>query len=134
MPAVRLKKEEKGGVRGGCGGGLSDGFKEILANRLTPQEEEQCFTNTVYSAGGELLTSTGDTAGRWKEHSEDLLNPTVQQRQRCSVCSDAVAVLVCRGKGGAELKPKTLDLPSIYVSAITYGHELWVMTEGQDRG
>ncbi len=28
---------------------------------------KQCFTNTVYSAGGELLTSTGDVVGRWKE-------------------------------------------------------------------
>ncbi|KAI3359181.1 hypothetical protein L3Q82_002602 [Scortum barcoo] len=27
-------------------------------------------------AGGELLTSTGDIVGRWKEYFEDLLNPT----------------------------------------------------------
>ncbi|KAI3353923.1 hypothetical protein L3Q82_005124 [Scortum barcoo] len=37
--------------------------------------------NTVYSAGGELLTvelltSTGDIVGRWKKYFEDLLNPT----------------------------------------------------------
>uniref|UniRef100_A0A8C6S4J5 Reverse transcriptase domain-containing protein n=1 Tax=Neogobius melanostomus TaxID=47308 RepID=A0A8C6S4J5_9GOBI len=38
---------------------------------------KQCFTNTVYSAGGELLTSTGDVVGWWKEYFEDLLNPTV---------------------------------------------------------
>ncbi|KAK7884420.1 hypothetical protein WMY93_027543 [Mugilogobius chulae] len=37
---------------------------------------KQCFTNTVYSAGGELLTSTGDVVGRWKEYFEGLLNPT----------------------------------------------------------
>ncbi|KAI3362749.1 hypothetical protein L3Q82_001809 [Scortum barcoo] len=30
----------------------------------------------VYSAGGELLTSTGDIVGRWKKYFEDLLNPT----------------------------------------------------------
>ncbi|KAM8748485.1 uncharacterized protein AB9X84_013627 [Acanthopagrus schlegelii] len=37
---------------------------------------KQSFANTVYSGGGELLTSTGDIAGRWKEYFEDLLNPT----------------------------------------------------------
>ncbi|KAI3373263.1 hypothetical protein L3Q82_006384 [Scortum barcoo] len=31
---------------------------------------------TVYSAGGELLTSTEDIVGRWKKYFEDLLNPT----------------------------------------------------------
>ena len=36
----------------------------------------QPSTNTVYSGGGELLTSTGDIVGRWKEYFEDLLNPT----------------------------------------------------------
>ncbi|KAI3356491.1 hypothetical protein L3Q82_017697 [Scortum barcoo] len=37
---------------------------------------KQYSANTVYSAGGELLTSTGDIVGRWKKHFEDLLNPT----------------------------------------------------------
>ncbi|KAK7940110.1 hypothetical protein WMY93_003436 [Mugilogobius chulae] len=37
---------------------------------------KQCFTSTVYSAGGVLLTSTGDVVGRWKEYFEGLLNPT----------------------------------------------------------
>uniref|UniRef100_A0A673CDI6 Reverse transcriptase domain-containing protein n=1 Tax=Sphaeramia orbicularis TaxID=375764 RepID=A0A673CDI6_9TELE len=37
---------------------------------------KQCATNTVYSGSGELLTSTGDVVGRWKEYFEDLLNPT----------------------------------------------------------
>ncbi|KAK3542727.1 hypothetical protein QTP70_000092 [Hemibagrus guttatus] len=32
--------------------------------------------NTVYSGGGELLASTGDIVGRWKEYFKDLLNPT----------------------------------------------------------
>ncbi|KAJ0036444.1 hypothetical protein NQD34_005121 [Periophthalmus magnuspinnatus] len=38
---------------------------------------KQRFTNTAYSAGRELLTSTRDVVGRWKEYFEDLLNPTV---------------------------------------------------------
>ena len=37
---------------------------------------KQCFTNTVYSGDGVLLTSTGDVVRRWKEYFEDLLNPT----------------------------------------------------------
>uniref|UniRef100_A0A671XNI3 Endonuclease/exonuclease/phosphatase domain-containing protein n=1 Tax=Sparus aurata TaxID=8175 RepID=A0A671XNI3_SPAAU len=36
---------------------------------------KQSSANTVYSGGGELLTSTGDIVGRWKEYFEDLLNP-----------------------------------------------------------
>ncbi|KAI3353571.1 hypothetical protein L3Q82_020093, partial [Scortum barcoo] len=37
---------------------------------------KQYSANTVYSAGGELLTSTGDIVGQWKKYFEDLLNPT----------------------------------------------------------
>ncbi|KAI3367323.1 hypothetical protein L3Q82_008366 [Scortum barcoo] len=37
---------------------------------------KQYSANTVYSAGGELLTSTADIVGQWKEYFEDLLNPT----------------------------------------------------------
>ena len=37
---------------------------------------KQCFTNTVYSGDGMLLTSTGDVFQQWKEYFEDLLNPT----------------------------------------------------------
>ncbi|KAI3370518.1 hypothetical protein L3Q82_025279 [Scortum barcoo] len=57
------------------------GLEEILANRPAPQKGEAVLTqysstNTVYSVGGELLTSTGDIVGRWKKYFEDLLNPT----------------------------------------------------------
>uniref|UniRef100_A0AAY5KH73 Reverse transcriptase domain-containing protein n=1 Tax=Esox lucius TaxID=8010 RepID=A0AAY5KH73_ESOLU len=38
---------------------------------------KQCPTNAVYSRGGQLLTSTEDVVGRWKEYFEDLLNPAV---------------------------------------------------------
>ncbi|KAK3507921.1 hypothetical protein QTP70_003371, partial [Hemibagrus guttatus] len=37
---------------------------------------KQLSANTVYSGGGELLASTGDIVGRWKEYFEDLLDPT----------------------------------------------------------
>ena len=37
---------------------------------------KQSSTNTVYSGGGELLTSTGDIIGQWKAYFEDLLNST----------------------------------------------------------
>ncbi|KAK3519708.1 hypothetical protein QTP70_002679 [Hemibagrus guttatus] len=37
---------------------------------------KQLSANTVYGGGGELLASTVDIVGRWKEYFEDLLNPT----------------------------------------------------------
>ncbi|KAK3528856.1 hypothetical protein QTP70_011737 [Hemibagrus guttatus] len=37
---------------------------------------KQLSANTVWGGGGELLVSTGDIVGRWKEYFEDLLNPT----------------------------------------------------------
>ncbi len=37
---------------------------------------KRCPTNTVFSGGWQLLTSTWDIVGRWKEYFEDLLNPT----------------------------------------------------------
>ncbi|KAK3548730.1 hypothetical protein QTP70_018466 [Hemibagrus guttatus] len=37
---------------------------------------KQLSANIFYSGGGELLASTGDIVGRWKEYFEDLLNPT----------------------------------------------------------
>ncbi|KAK3513103.1 hypothetical protein QTP70_001397 [Hemibagrus guttatus] len=37
---------------------------------------KQLSANTAYGGDGELLVSTGDIVGRWKEYFEDLLNPT----------------------------------------------------------
>ncbi|KAK3545223.1 hypothetical protein QTP70_002063 [Hemibagrus guttatus] len=37
---------------------------------------KQLSANTVYGGDGELLVSTGDIVGRWKEYFKDLLNPT----------------------------------------------------------
>ncbi|KAK3515281.1 hypothetical protein QTP70_013483 [Hemibagrus guttatus] len=37
---------------------------------------KQLSANTVYGGGGELLVSTGDIVGRWKEYFKDLLNPS----------------------------------------------------------
>ncbi|KAJ0001588.1 hypothetical protein NQD34_001384 [Periophthalmus magnuspinnatus] len=52
---------------------------------------KQCFTNTVYSRGGELLTSTGDVVGRGKEYFEDLLNPTVTSSEEEAETGDPEA-------------------------------------------
>ncbi|KAI3376022.1 hypothetical protein L3Q82_016553 [Scortum barcoo] len=49
-------------------------FWQTSVRRL--RRGKQYSANTVYSAGGELLTSTGDIVGRWKKYFEDLLNPT----------------------------------------------------------
>ncbi|KAI3354933.1 hypothetical protein L3Q82_004715 [Scortum barcoo] len=56
----------------------SVGLEEILANRPAPQKGEAvlCQHCLQCSAGGELLTSTGDIVGWWKKYFEDLLNPT----------------------------------------------------------
>ncbi|KAI3355548.1 hypothetical protein L3Q82_018375 [Scortum barcoo] len=54
---------------------------------------KQYSANTVYSAGGELLTSTEDIVGRWKKYFEDLLNPTDTAFQRNN------AVFVHSGRG-----------------------------------
>ena len=37
--------------------------------------------HTVFSAGGELLTSTESIVRRWKEYFEDLLNPTMHSEE-----------------------------------------------------
>ncbi|KAI3368519.1 hypothetical protein L3Q82_025528, partial [Scortum barcoo] len=59
------------------GGGLSVGIEEILANRpRSLRRGKQCSANTVYNAGGELVTSTGDIVGQLKEYFEELFNPT----------------------------------------------------------
>lgn len=46
--------------------------------------------------------------------------------EQCSSCSNAIVVLVCRGKEGAELKGEAFD--SLFLT-LTYGHELWVSTK-----
>ena len=40
------------------------------------KQGKPCFSNTVYSEVGVLLTSDGDVIRRWKKCFEDLLNPT----------------------------------------------------------
>ncbi len=85
------------------------------------------FTNTVYSGGGELLTSTGDVIRRWKEYFEDLLNPTdtpsVEEAEMedsgvdSSITQAEVTEVVCkllgRASGVDEIRPeylKSLDV------------------------
>ena len=47
---------------------------EVRRPSGTLRKGKQSSTNTVYSGGGELLTTTGDIVRRWKEYFEDLLN------------------------------------------------------------
>ncbi|KAK3571605.1 hypothetical protein QTP86_015340 [Hemibagrus guttatus] len=169
---------------------------------------KQLSANTVYSGGGELLASTGDIVGRWKEYFEDLLNPTdtpsVEETEaedsehalghfaaeckaagmRVSTSKSEAMVLdrkkvACTLQVGGEVLPQVEEFKylgvlftsevridreidrrigaaaavmrsmyrsvvvkkelsrkaklsiyqSIYVPTLTYGHELWVMTE-----
>ncbi|KAJ8006279.1 hypothetical protein DPEC_G00126640 [Dallia pectoralis] len=48
----------------------------LLENRSAPQKGKRGTIQAVYSKDGTLLTSTDDVIGRWKEHFEELLNPT----------------------------------------------------------
>ncbi|KAI3367909.1 hypothetical protein L3Q82_026736 [Scortum barcoo] len=73
---------------------------------------KQYSANTVYSAGGELLTSTGDIVGRWKKYFEDLLNPTDLPSNEEA---EAGFISSCSGKapGVDEIRPeylKSLDV------------------------
>ncbi|KAI3360197.1 hypothetical protein L3Q82_014516, partial [Scortum barcoo] len=50
---------------------------EVIGCRQAEEGLLACGTpDAVDSAGGELLTSTGDIVGRWKKYFEELLNPT----------------------------------------------------------
>ncbi|KAI3356481.1 hypothetical protein L3Q82_017224, partial [Scortum barcoo] len=53
-------------------GGLSVGLEEDSGNQTVRRlrRGKQYSANTVYSAGGELLTSTEDIVGRWKKYFE----------------------------------------------------------------
>ncbi|KAL1267733.1 hypothetical protein QQF64_033096 [Cirrhinus molitorella] len=88
----------------------------------------QFFTNTVYSGSGELLTSTMDVIGWWKEYFEDLLNPidtpSVEEAEMedlgvdSSISQTEVTELVCKLRSGRalgldEIRPeylKSLDV------------------------
>ncbi|KAI3357108.1 hypothetical protein L3Q82_015575 [Scortum barcoo] len=65
-----------GGKNSGLGGVRSFASKRFWQTIRRLRRGKQYSANTVYSAGGELLTSTGDIVGRWKKYFEDLLNPT----------------------------------------------------------
>ena len=41
----------------------------------------------------------------------------------------SAGLLRCGGEEGAEEEGKALDFPFIYALTLTYGHELWVVTE-----
>ncbi|KAJ8015858.1 hypothetical protein DPEC_G00000780 [Dallia pectoralis] len=73
---VRGKAAGVGEVWRSYGEGLSVGTKMLLENRSAPQKGKTGTIQAVYSKDGTLLTSTDDVIGRWKEHFEELLNPT----------------------------------------------------------
>ncbi|KAI3356861.1 hypothetical protein L3Q82_003510 [Scortum barcoo] len=66
---------------------------------------KQYSANTVYSAGGKLLTSTEDIVGRWKKYFEDLLNPTdLPSSEEAEAGDSEVDSSITR-------RPKSLSLP-----------------------
>lgn len=52
-----------------------EGPNKICANCPVPQVGKQCYANTIYTAGEELLTLNSDNVGQWKEQFEWLFNP-----------------------------------------------------------
>ncbi|KAI3352436.1 hypothetical protein L3Q82_005390 [Scortum barcoo] len=79
--AARTVLEAKTRVWEEFGEAMEEDYRSALKRfwqtvRRLRRKGKQYSANTVYSAGGELLTSTGDIVGRWKKYFEDLLNPT----------------------------------------------------------
>ncbi|KAK3512370.1 hypothetical protein QTP70_007360 [Hemibagrus guttatus] len=66
--AIKLKKESYRACRTASG--------KFWQTVRCLRRGKQLSANTVYGGGGELLVSTGDIVGWWKEYFEDLLNPT----------------------------------------------------------
>lgn len=64
------------GIQEGPGEGLSVDLREYLANCQMTQLEEFGLSLDCFQQRGELLTWTHDMFRWWKEHCEDLLNPT----------------------------------------------------------
>ena len=73
-------QKQKLGFRKSSGEAMEEDYrsalKEFWQTIQCLKSGKQSSINTVYSGGGELLTSTGDIVGRWKEYLEVLLNPT----------------------------------------------------------
>ncbi|KAI3361467.1 hypothetical protein L3Q82_012954, partial [Scortum barcoo] len=68
---------------------------------------KQYSANTVYSAGGELLTSTGDFVGRWKKYFKDLksldvvgLSWLTRLLQHCMEVGDSASGVANRASPG----------------------------------
>ncbi|KAI3361614.1 hypothetical protein L3Q82_001931 [Scortum barcoo] len=62
--------------------------------------------------------------------SEGKMEREIDRRIGAASCSYAVGVPDRRGEEGAESKGEALDLPvNLRSQPLTYGHELWVMTE-----
>ncbi|KAI3364402.1 hypothetical protein L3Q82_010826 [Scortum barcoo] len=79
--AARTVLEAKTRVWEEFGEAMEEDYRQSASKRFWQtirrlRRGKQYSANTVCSAGGELLTSTGDIVGRWKKYFEDLLNPT----------------------------------------------------------
>lgn len=59
---------------------------------------KQYFASTVYSAGGELLTLSGEIVRQWKKYFDVLLNPTVMSSTEVdlSITQAKITEMVCR--------------------------------------
>ena len=60
---------------------------------LQLRKGKQGLAQAVFSRGEKLLTWTGDIVGQWKEHFEELLNPTNTSSLEEAESEDSVEVL-----------------------------------------
>ncbi|XP_008277681.1 glycerol-3-phosphate transporter [Stegastes partitus] len=77
--AVKLKKESY----------LS--FMACGTPEAADRRGKQLSTNTVYTVGGDLLTSTEEVVGLWKEYFKGLLNPAVTSSEEEAETVDSEA-------------------------------------------
>ena len=75
-PLHHGKLAVQGGVWERFGEAMEEHYWSVSKKSWHLRKGKQSSTNTVYSGGGELLTSTGDIVRRRKEYFKDVLNPT----------------------------------------------------------
>ncbi|KAK3545916.1 hypothetical protein QTP70_016712, partial [Hemibagrus guttatus] len=110
---------------------------------------KQLSANTVYSGGGDLLASTGDIVGRWKEYFEDLLNltdtPSIEEPEaedseadsfitQAEVTEVVQQLLGGKAPGVDEIRPeylKSLDVVGLsWLTRLCQGQCLWTGRPG----
>ncbi|KAI3369251.1 hypothetical protein L3Q82_007792 [Scortum barcoo] len=111
------------------------GLEEILAKTVRRlRRGKQYSANTVYNAGGELLTSTGDIVGRWKKYFEDLLNPTdLPSNEEAEAGVSEVDSSITQAKVTESQGPEGVRFGNHRISSLLFADDVVLMaSSGQD--